>query len=355
MGALPKIVVKNSKTTSSLNRPGMASKVAMVGAFEELFTTPVSVKGLDEAKEKLGTDKTYNGVASAYQLFGKYSGVSSILAINITTKSGSGDQETIDKTLTTQKLTEALAKIKGEDFDMLFIAEEISDEAHAIITEFLEESYEIKRPNGLIAPINRSTKAQFQATCELAHDIIYHYQAQALKVDGVQLSLVESSAFMCGYIASLNVAQSLTNHIIPGVEAISPEYSFEDGDLGKDLVTMGVPVMKCVNRENKEFVVVNSELPNGLDIYINRTRDFVIKQFNLETFLGSWNTDNTITAIKGELNRVKSYCVNTLNLLLDINYEIGKVSSTCVEVHINKLVFAGIITEIDVIVEIEVQ
>ena len=88
-------------------------------------------------------------------LFRKEGGASSLLAVNITTKTGTGDNENINTELTTAKLESALKKIKGEDFHILFIADTVNDAGLTMINTFLEESSEIKRPNGLIIPLTR--------------------------------------------------------------------------------------------------------------------------------------------------------------------------------------------------------
>ena len=59
--------------------------------------------------------------------------------------------------------------------------------------------------------------------------------------------------------------------------------------------------------------------------------------------------------IKQEVDRVKDLCVNTLDLLEDINYSVAKTDVDCVEVYIDSLLFAGVITTINVYVRIEVE
>ena len=75
---------------------------------------------------------------------------------------------------------------------------------------------------------------------------------------------------------------------------------------------------------------------------------------SLHQFLGDKNRESTLNEIKQELDRVKHDCVDTLDLLEDINYTVAKKDVNCVDVYIDSLVFAGLITEIDVYVKIEV-
>ena len=62
----------------------------------------------------------------------------------------------------------------------------------------------------------------------------------------------------------------------------------------------------------------------------------------------------TLDEIRQELDRIKEMCVNTLDLLEDINFTVEKKDVNCVDIYIDSLVFAGLITEIDVYVKIEV-
>lgn len=343
MGSLPKVQVFN-KTNPVKSKPGLASKIAVVGAFEKDVNDPVLCTGLDDAYEKLGTDKTYNGISCLEHLF---YGASSVLAVNTTTKTGSGDNTVVDKTLTPAKLTSALAKISGEDFDMLFVAEIIPSTAIGIITEFLDNRYRNKFPTGY------TCWNGFEAN--VAGDFCYGLIHQKLIVSDTLLSEVDSAAFYCGVLASLNVGNSMTMKDVPKVNGVSPELSFENGGLGLDLLESGVTTFRCLDRTNNRYIVVNSEQPNGYDLYINRTRDFVVKEMSLHQFLGDRNRTKSLNEIKQELDRVKDRCVNTLDLLEDIEYDVVKKSAKCVDVNITKLLFADIITEIDVYITIEVE
>ena len=79
------------------------------------------------------------------------------------------------------------------------------------------------------------------------------------------------------------------------------------------------------------------------------------KQFNLTDFLGRINHKATINEIKQEASRVKNLCCNSLNLLEDIEYRVEKKTADCVEIYLDRMVFDGIITKINVYVNIEVQ
>lgn len=344
---VPSIHVYNKKT-QLINANGMAGKVAVIGAFDTVETNPKIFTSVGEAQETFGTDDTYNGCKVIDKLF---KGANSLLCVNITTESGG----TRSKTMTTANLTAALAKIKGEDFDILFIAEVLTDTFLPIITTFLDETYEMKYPAGFIGALNGANTSANVASAALAGEHCYGLITQSLTVNGAELSLLESAAYYCGIVAGLNVGNSMTMKQVEGVEGISPEYSFETGGEGKTLLEAGITTFKCQDRAADNYVVVNSELPNGFDLYINRVRDYVIKQFALHQFLGNKNRVATLNEIKQEVDRVKDLCIGNLDLLKDIKFTVAKENASCVGINIDSLLFDGIITRINVYVRVEVE
>ena len=352
-------VIMNLVENPVTSRPGMAGKVAIVGAFNSEATNPILVTNLTEAYEKLGSDTSFKGCACLDDLF---YGASSVLAVNITTWTGSGEQKTADKTLSTQKLSDALAKIKGEDFDMLFVAENIEDTALVIITKFLDNSFKIKYPIGFVAGLTRADETAYETTAGLVGEHCYGIITQQLSVNGTVLSIEESGAYYTGVLAGLNVGNSMTMKTIPNVDGVSPELTFEFNEetkapisKGAKLMSAGLTTVKCQNRNTGNYIVVNSEQPNGLDLYINRVRDYVAKEFALHQFLGERSNEASLNGIKQEIERVKDKCVNTLDLLEDIVYSVQKRSASCVDIYIDSLLFAGIITEIEVYIKVEVE
>ena len=345
---IPKVKVFLKKT-QLINRPGMSGKIAVVGAFDTLETEPQLFNTVGQAQDSFGTDVTYNGCAVVPYLF--KGGAESVLAVNITTES-SGTRQ---KAITVDNLATALAKIKGEEWDILFVAEALTDTFIPIINAYVEENFELKNPCGYIGALTGSSVQANVTSAGLVNDWCYGLLTQSFTVDGEDLSVLESTAYYCGLIAGLNVGNSMTMKTVEGVTAVSPELSFETGGNGKTLLEAGIVTVKCANRNEQRYIVVNSELPNGWDLYINRVRDYVVKEMSLHQFLGERNREATLNEIRQELDRVKHMCVETLDLLEDINYSVEKKSPNCVDIYIDSLLFAGIITEIDVYVRIEVE
>ena len=335
------------KKTQLINRPGMSGKIAVVGAFDSLETEPQLFESVGEAQDTFGTDTAYNGCAVIPYLF---KGASSVLAVNITTES-SGTRQ---KTITTTNLTNALAKIKNEDWDILFVADILTDTFIPIINSCMAERFELTYPSGYTGALGGTTAANV-TSAGLVNDFCYGLNTQAFTLeDSTELSVLLSTAYYTGLIAGMNVGNTMTMKTIDGVIGVSPELSFETGGDGKQLLEAGITTIRCADRSNNRFIVVNSEQPNGFDLYINRTRDFVCKEFQLHEFLGRRNREATLDEIKQELSRVEMLCVDTLDLLEDINYDVVKKDANCVDIYIDSLTFAGLITEIDIYVKVEV-
>lgn len=353
MGVIPKIQVFDKKNPVKTT-PGLAGKIAVIGAFAaEDKTEPILVSDLDAAYDKLGQPTTeniqkYKGIKILDKLF---YGASSILAVDIT-RTEEGTEVT---TITTEVLDTALAKIKHEKFDMLFIADTLTDAFMPLITGFADERYLNKMPIGYMGAASGVNLAAYTTTAGLQSKSCYGIVTQPVLVNNVSFDLLEFAAYYCGVVAALNVGASMTAKQVPGVTGLTTSYTFEDGDLGEALVGLGYTVIRCYDREEDIYEVVNSEQFSGYDLYVHRVRDYVIREFALHNFLGDRNNTPSLSVIQQEVDRVKNTCIKSLNLLKDIEYNIEKKSAECVAINLTKLLFDGVITEIDMYVTIEVQ
>ena len=275
--SIPKIQVFNKKNPK-VPTPGMAGKIAVIGAFDSTATDPIFIDNLDDAYRELGTDTTYKGVAVLDKLF---NGADGIIAVNVTTKNG----QTVTKDITTTNLTNALAKIKKERFDILFVADVLTDSFLPIITTFTDERYLNKLPIGYIGCVTGADAAAYTTTAALNSDACYGLLTQSFSINDNSIAMLEAAAYYCGVVASTNIGASMTAKQVPNVTALGTAYTFENGDLGKTLVGLGYTILNCYDRENSIYEVVNSEQFNGYDLYINRVRDYVIREFALHDFL----------------------------------------------------------------------
>ena len=345
---IPKVQVYLKKSVKSPGT-GEAGKIAVIGAFKTNVTDPTLFTSLADAQETFGNDTTFDGCAALPYLF--MNGATSLLCVNVATESSG----TWTKTITADNLAAALAKIKGEDWDILFVAGALSDAFITLIDAYLESTFEMKYPSGFIGALTGVSDAANITSAALAGEHCYGLLTQQLTVNGEQLSVLNSAAYYCGLIAGLNVGNTMTMKVVPNVTAVSPELSFETGGSGKALLEAGITTIKCQDRGAGRYIVVNSEQPNGFDLYVNRVRDFVVKSFALHQFLGRRNREATLNEIKQEVDRVKMECVNQLDLLKDIDYTVDKRDAQTVDINIQRLLFDGLITEINVYVTVEVE
>lgn len=345
---LPKVTILLKKSAKSPGT-GEAGRIAVIGAFKTTETNPKLFTSLDAAQTSFGDDTTFDGCACLPFLFGN--GATSLLCVNVSTESSGTWTKTIDAT----NLAASLAKIKGEDWDILFICAALSDTFITLIDEYLNATFAIKYPAGYIGALTGGTDAANITSAGLAGEHCYGLLTQQLTINGTQRSVLLSAAYYAGLIAGMSVGNTMTMKTIPGVTAVSPELSFETGGAGKALLEAGITTVKCADRNTGRYIVVNSEQPNGLDLYVNRVRDYVIKQLALHDFLGERNRELTLDEIKHEVDRVKNDCVKVMDLLKGIEFTVEKTNAGCVEINIQRLLFDGLITEIDVYVTVEVE
>ena len=130
-------------------------------------------------------------------------------------------------------------------------------------------------------------------------------------------------------------------------------YTFNPGDDGAILTGYGYLLFRLINATTNTYEAVNSANPNGLDIYISRVRDYIVNEFALRQYLGEQSNTLTMDMIKMECNRIATM-FQELNLIENMSYVVEKKDSETVNVIINSIEFAGIITEIDVFITIEV-
>lgn len=343
-------VVKENVTVGTTNVPGMASSIAVIGAFNSEINDVTVCSTKDIAHTLFGTTVTVDDFKGTDAIDGLFYGASELIVVNITTWS---DDETPvpSKTITNEKLTNALAQLKHEVFDQIFIADELSDAAQTILTTWLDEQFGDKFAHGQVTQLQKSTAAAYQTSIATFTDHIYWICTQAYN----GLSLNQSAALFAGYIASLPVNASLTNQVIPMISSISPEYTTESGDIGAKLLELSVPFIEVRNRLAQDYLCVNSELPNKLDLYINRVRDYVINRLQAEVILGQASSDATLETAQSIAEAVRKECVDDLRLLKDIEYSVTKLEGKVVQIALEKLIFDDIIVKVRVPFSIEVQ
>ena len=355
MAVEPKVIVREQAPVPQATPDNIASTIAVIGAFDSEITALTICNDVREAHTKFGTMGTEGTFKGTDAIDGLFTGASSLLVVNITTWDTSGTDPVAETTLTTEKLAAALAKLHNESFDILFIADQLSDTFQTTVSAWLDAEFEAKYCHGQVAQLQKSTAGDYTTSVAKFNNNVYYINTQQFTMNGTTLSLNRSTAFIAGYIASLPLDTSLTSKIIPGVTAVTPEYSTATAELGATLLSLNIPFLKCRNRRLQTFYCVNSELPDELDLYINRTRDAVLNNIAIETALGEKNNAKTENGIITLMEGLKQHYVNDLGLLEDITYHIEKNSTKIIDVVIDSMVFEDIITTINIYYSINVE
>lgn len=350
---IPIIKVKSEVKKISNANPNLRDVVCLIGGFEtdEHYLEPTFYDTLEAAEADLydGSESTLPDANGALrQLF--FNDISGVIAVNISTESSGTWSRNVTKT----KLENALASVAALEFDILYVAAELTDELITVIDTDAQARFEDKKPYGYIGVGTRATTSAYTTTAGKLGDFCYAFLTQALEVEDVTLSLIESGAYLVNTIARLPVGNSLTAKVLPEVTDIGTTYTFATGDDGEILVGLGFFVVRLVNPVENTYECVNSACANGLDLYINRTRDYIVNDFALRQFLGERNNEATIDAIKMECNRLLTKFKNNLGVVENITYAVEKAGADKVNVILNTIEFNGIITEIDVFITIEV-
>ena len=341
---------KETVTTNPQGIPGMGSVIAVIGAFDSevsdvtVCTTKESAQAIFGTSETIGTFKGSDAIDKLFY------GASALIIVNTTTWSSATPPvptTTIDNTA----LNAALAKLSREEFNILFVADELADASQAIVTAWLASEFEDKYCHGQVAQLQKGTTSAYATSIAAFGDNPYWICTQQIN----DLSLNESAALMAGYIASLPVNKSLTHKVIPIVSKVNPEYTTEAASIGAKLLELSVPFLEVRNRLSSDYICVNSELPNGLDLYINRVRDYVINRLEAESLLGEVSDEVTMDTAFNIVEEVKRECIKDLRLLKNIKCEIKETNASTVRISLTKLVFDGVILNIDIPYSIEVQ
>ena len=348
---IPIITVKEEVKKVSDTNPNLRDVVCLIGGFEKEIEEPTFYTTLEAAETDLGTDTTLDANAALKQIFTDE--ISGVLVVDVTTHTGTAPNETYSRNVTKTKLENALASVAQMEFDMLYVVAELTDELVTVIDDDAQACFEAKKPYGWIGVGTRANASAYGTTAEKLGDFCYAFLTQQLKVKETTLSLIESGAWLTNYIARLAVGDSLTAKVLTDVTGVGTSYTFGDSDLGATLVGLGFFVVRLLSPVNKTYECVNSAGANGLDLYINRVRDYIVNDFALRQFLGEKNNTITLDGVKMECSSLLSK-FRELGVVENITYAVEKKDSDKINVILNTIEFAGVITEIDVYITIEV-
>lgn len=271
------------------------------------------------------------------------------------------------KTYDLTNFGKCLDKLETEDFDILVIptpikyekTEDINDTWLELLKSWLQARYTNKSGVGVVFGLEESStsgESIVERMVKLAGQRgVYGVFFQPIN----GWSLNETIGFMSGTIAGRKLNKSLTHKVVKGINSITDsegnnkEVIFNSKDsIGYKYMNSGVTVLRPFNRRNGEFGVLRSNCPSGYDLAIERSADYMTRQFQLVDYLGDSNSVTTLDAIAGEVNSRIFTFTNTLNLCNNIETSIQKVNHHTVEIDI-KYIFDGIIDYIKVYIAIE--
>lgn len=355
---IPEIIVRQEVNKINNTDPDVNDVICLIGGFEtdENYLTPVFYETLQDAEKDLydGSESTLPDANKVLRKVFSDDNISGVLCVNVSVKTGSAPDYNWARSVTKIKLENALAAVDQMEFSILYVAEELSDELIVVIDTVASARFRNKKPFGYIGVGTRATAAAYSTTAGKLGDYCYAFLTQPLGINGEVLSLLESGAWLTNYIARLPVANSLTAKTLPDVTSVETSYLFTDGELGHTLVGLGFFVVRLLNPLQNTYECVNSAGANGLDLYINRCRDYIVNDFALRQFLGEHNDPPTADDVKMECNSLLKKFRDDLKAVENIQYAVEKVNSKTVKVILNAVEFADVITKIEVYMTIKV-
>lgn len=347
---IPIIKVKSEIKRINTANPYIKDVVCLIGGFEttEKANEVFFAETLAEAEAVYGSDVTIDANAALKQVFRRE--ISGAVIVNIS--SGSGDN--IQRNITAGKLETALAVLNDIEFDTLYLLEDSTDANIEALATFAAARFEAKKPFTSVITCTRASKAAYTTTIGKVGDYVIAVLTQPLEVNGTELSLVESGAYLLNTIVRMNVGQSLTAKVLEEVTDVLTVYDESTTVKLSEMVGMGYFVVRSINPLEGTYEVVNSANANGLDMYMTRVLTYIVNEFALRRYLGERNNTATLSGISMECNRLLTMFRDDLQLVENITYAVSKRDAETVDVILNTIEFSGIITEIDVAITIEV-
>ena len=344
------------KVTSEIKRintanPYIKDVVCLIGGFEttEKANEVFFAETLADAEAVYGSDVTIDANAALKQVFRRE--ISGAIIVNITTLKG---ENTYERNITANKLDTALKALNDIEFDTLYLLEDSADANIEALATFAAARFEAKKPFTSVITCTRASKAAYTTTIGKVGDYAIAVLTQPLEVNGTELSLVESGAYLLNTIVRMNVGQSLTAKVLEEVTDVLTVYDESTTVKLSEMVGMGYFVVRSINPLEGTYEVVNSANANGLDMYMTRVLTYIVNEFALRRYLGERNNTATLSGISMECNRLLTMFRDDLQLVENITYAVSKRDAETVDVILNTIEFSGIITEIDVAITIEV-
>lgn len=287
--------------------------------------------------------------------------------------------------VTLTKLDYALERLKEEEYDILLLAFTPTAAQVAKLIDFCKNEYRRSNPIGIVygygttprtvvkpddnasvvqTVINSTKSVSITAEEQTAikqqlqlfedatvkdnhHHTLYALVPQSFKLtyEDSYLSPMESAAYYCGVIAGNRVDESMTDEVIPNVEAVNEDLVYEKTSVmggatdGYALVEKGATMFRKFGRATGDVVCVNSTQPGKdnriYDLSHIRTAAYIIRKLNLREFFGEFENRFTYDAALTKLTTIHANLLNEFErILYNISYSLQPHDNNCLDVYV---------------------
>lgn len=352
---------------------GNAGKIALIGAFPTNAVQIASYTRCSDAKEALKTDTipdecvSYGCLDYIFNQDSQSKGPEEVIIVNT-----NYNKETLSYTLDNGALANALNALADEDFDILTIADTLNLGTGATLNtmwntlhSFIVSQYTNQKPCGIITSVSIDSTNQNNESLLTAFKTLFAdkgiYKAVItpvwIKGDVSELTLAQSGCWHSAFTAGRPVNKSETGKIYKSLQgndtkSIYPS-SKESGAIDWEaLMINGFHTTKYHNRRLMQVKCINNVTPTGMDMKIERVKNYIVKKLSFDDVFGEDNNEPTLDFVKGLFEYEKDLAISN-KYLSDMTYEITQCSSDCIRAQLH-LVIPDVVKQVHLDVSIEI-
>ena len=352
---------------------GNAGKIALIGAFPTNAVQIASYTRCSDAKEALKTDTipdecvSYGCLDYIFNQDSQSKGPEEVIIVNT-----NYNKETLSYTLDNGALANALNALTDEDFDILTIADTLNLGTGATLNSmwntlhsFVVSQYANQKPCGIITSVSIDSTNQNNESLLTAFKTLFAdkgiYKAVItpvwIKGDVSELTLAQSGCWHSAFTAGRPVNKSETGKIYKSLQgndtkSIYPS-SKESGAIDWEaLMINGFHTTKYHNRRLMQVKCINNVTPTGMDMKIERVKNYIVKKLSFDDVFGEDNNEPTLDFVKGLFEYEKDLAISN-KYLSDMTYEITQCSSDCIRAQLH-LVIPDVVKQVHLDVSIEI-
>lgn len=352
---------------------GNAGKIALIGAFPTNAVQIASYTRCSDAKEALKTDTipdecvSYGCLDYIFNQDSQSKGPEEVIIVNT-----NYNKETLSYTIDNGALANALNALTDEDFDILTIADTLNLGTGATLNSmwntlhsFVVSQYTNQKPCGIITSVSIDSTNQNNESLLTAFKTLFAdkgiYKAVItpvwIKGDVSELTLAQSGCWHSAFTAGRPVNKSETGKIYKSLQgndtkSIYP-LSKESGAIDWEaLMINGFHTTKYHNRRLMQVKCINNVTPTGMDMKIERVKNYIVKKLSFDDVFGEDNNEPTLDFVKGLFEYEKDLAISN-KYLSDMTYEITQCSIDCIRAQLH-LVIPDVVKQVHLDVSIEI-